>query len=301
MQCGGVIIRRLKLLSIPFRMKSEFQAENQVSKKEKHKKDLRVILNKLPRAQGREELFAYVTGNSDLPGPRANLELAGAFADVVEEHAAGDPGKIWGLLNVMMSVLPEEAPANDPKEFLPFCGVRGMAALASVCPQFLNATLEKLKAMAEDKRWRIREAVAQSIQKLLTGATSRTLKALQTWVGTGNWLIMRAVAAGVAEPTLLKQSRIAKACFEWHRKILSAIQVQEKGRTEAFMVLRKTLGYSLSVLVESDPEKGFSYLHELAKSGDSDLRWIVNENLKKNRLTKNFPEDVSILKEAMGK
>ncbi len=272
-----------------------------MSKKEKHKVELSPILNKLSQAEGREELFAYITGNSDLPGPRANLELADAFADVVEEHATGDSGKIWGLLNVMMSVLPEEAPVNDPKEFLPFCGVRGIAAMSSVCPPFLNATLGKLKALAEDKRWRIREAVAQSIQKLLNGKRSQTLKALQSWVATGNWLLMRAVAAGVAEPSLLKKSQIAKASFELHQKILSAIQAQEKRRTEAFKVLRKTLGYSLSVLVESNPVKGFAYLHELVKSGDSDLCWIVNENLKKNRLIKNFSEEVSILKDAMGK
>jgi hypothetical protein len=272
-----------------------------VGKKEKHKEELSVILKKLPHFERREELFEYITGNSDLPGPRANLELADAFADIVEEHATEDSGKIWGLLNVMMSVLPEEAPVNDPKEFLPFCGVRGIAAMSSTCPQFLNATLGKLKVLAEDKRWRIREAVAQSIQKLLNGVRSKTLKALQSWAGTGNWLIMRAVAASVAEPSLLKKSQIAKASFELHQKILSAIQAQEKGRSEAFKVLRKTLGYSLSVLVENDPVKGFAYLHELVKSKDSDLRWIVNENLKKNRLIKNFPEEVSILKDAMGK
>ncbi len=275
--------------------------ENQVGKKEKHKDELNVIFKKLPRSEGREQLFAYIMGNSDLPGPRANLELAEAFADVVEQLAEGDPGKIWGLLNVMISALPEEAPVNDPKEFLPFCGVRGIAAMSAACPQFLNATLEKLKALAEDKRWRIREAVAQSIQKLLTGKRSQTLKALQSWLGKGNWLVMRAIAAGVAEPSLLKQPRIAKASFELHQKILSAIRDHKKGRTEAFKVLRKTLGYSLSVLVESDPTRGFSFIKELVKSGDSDLRWIINENLKKNRLIKNFPGEVKTLKDAMGK
>jgi hypothetical protein len=280
-------------------MKGKFSAENQVGKKERHKEELSPIFNKLSQTEGREELFAYLTGNSNLPGQRANLELAGAFADLVEEHATEDSGKIWGLLNNMMSFLPEEAPVNDPKEFLPFCGVRGMAALSSACPQLLNATLEKLKALAEDKRWRIREAVAQSIQKLLTGFAHETLKALQSWIGTDNWLIMRAVAAGVAEPTLLKKPQIAKASYVLHQKILSAILAQEESSTDDFKVLRKTLGYSLSVIVESDPVKGFSCMHELVKSGDSDLHWIVNENLKKNRLIKNFPEEVSILKDTM--
>jgi hypothetical protein len=68
-------------------MKAEFLAENQEGKKERHKEELSPIFNKLSRTEGREELFAYITGNSNLPGPRANLELADAFADLVEKHA----------------------------------------------------------------------------------------------------------------------------------------------------------------------------------------------------------------------
>lgn len=208
---------------------------------------------------------------------------------------------MWGLLNVMMAFSPEETPVNDPKEFLPFCGVVGIAALSSARPQFFNATLGKLKALSEDKRWRIREAVAQGIQKLLVKERPNALKALQSWIGTDNWLIMRAVAAGVAEPSLLKQPQVLKASYELHRKILSAILAHEERNTEAFRILRKTLGYSLSVIIGSEPAQGFSYLHELAKSGDSDIRWIVNENLKKNRLIKNFTDKVKALKNALEK
>ncbi|UCE22804.1 MAG: hypothetical protein JSV46_11520 [Candidatus Aminicenantes bacterium] len=272
-----------------------------MNRKEKYKEELDSIIKRIIESGERRELYAYLIDNSHLPGPRANLELSGAFADLVEQHAREDPGSIWGWLNAMMAFYPEEAPVNDPKEFLPFCGVKGMAALTSACPYFLKAALGKLKALSEDKRWRIREAVAQGIQKLLVKERAYTLKALHSWVSTDNWLIMRAVAAGVAEPTLLKQPQITKASFELHRKILSAILDHEERHTEAFRILRKTLGYTLSVIIESDPVQGFSYLRKLAKSGDSDLRWIVNENLKKNRLLKNFPDEVRIVKDAMGK
>ncbi len=282
-------------------MKIKFKTEDQVNRKEKYKEELDSIIKGIIESGERRELYAYLIGNSHLPGPRANLELAGAFADLVEQHATEDPGSIWGWLNAMMAFYTEEAPINDPKEFLPFCGVRGMAALTSACPQFLKAALGKLKALSEDKRWRIREAVAQGIQKLLVKENPYTLKALHSWIGTDNWLIMRAVAAGVAEPSLLKQPQIAKASYEFHRKILSAILAHEERNTEAFRILRKTLGYTLSVITECNPVQGFSYLRELAESGDSDLCWIVNENLKKNRLTKNFPDEVKTLKRAMEK
>lgn len=272
-----------------------------MNRKEEYKKELSSIIKRILKSGERKELFAYIIANSNLPGPRANLELAGVFADLIEKHAAEDSGRLWGWLNAMMAFSPEEAPVYDPKEFLPFCGVKGMAALASACPQFLNAALGKLKALSEDKRWRIREAVAQGIQKLLAKQRSYTLKALHAWIGTDNWLIMRAVAAGVAEPSLLKDPQIVKASFDLHRKVLSAILAHEERNTEAFRVLRKALGYTLSVIIESDPVQGFSYLRKLAKSGDSDFRWIVNENLKKNRLIKNFPDEVRTAKHAMEK
>ncbi len=282
-------------------MKIKFLTEDQVNRKEKYKEELSSIIKRILKSGERKELFAYIIANSSLPGPRANLELAGVFADLIEKHAAEDSGRIWGWLNVMLAFSPEEAPVNDPKEFLPFCGVRGMAALASACPQFLNAALGKLKTLAEDKRWRIREAVAQGIQKLLVKERVYTLKTLHSWVGTDNWLIMRAVAAGVAEPTLLKSPQIVKASFDLHRKVLSAILAHEERRTEAFRILRKALGYTLSVIIEGDPVHGFSYLRKLARSRDGDLRWIVNENLKKSRLVKNFPDEVRTVKQAMEK
>ena len=39
--------------------------------------------------------------------------------------------------------------------------------------------------------------------------------------------------------------------------------------------------------------EGFAYMQQLAEQNDADVLWIVKENLKKNRLLKNFPEEVT--------
>jgi hypothetical protein len=65
--------------------------------------------------------------------------------------------------------------------------------------------------------------------------------------------------------------------------------------------LRKPLGYTPSVVVQSVPEEGFEFLAQLADSQDSDVLWIVRENLKKNRLVKNFPDQVASIKESLNK
>ena len=40
-------------------------------------------------------------------------------------------------------------------------------------------------------------------------------------------------------------------------------------------------------------------MRQLVNSKDADVRWILKENLKKNRLTKNFPEQVESLKKLL--
>jgi hypothetical protein len=43
------------------------------------------------------------------------------------------------------------------------------------------------------------------------------------------------------------------------------------------------------------PKEGFEFLRQLVNSGDNDLLWVVKQNLKKNRLLKNFPGNVASL------
>jgi hypothetical protein len=64
-------------------------------------------------------------------------------------------------------------------------------------------------------------------------------------------------------------------------------------KTDDFKALRRALGYTLSVVVRALPNPGFAWLRELAASSDPDVRWIVRENLKKNRLVKNYPQEVA--------
>ena len=50
------------------------------------------------------------------------------------------------------------------------------------------------------------------------------------------------------------------------------------------------------MVVAALPPEGFAYLHQLAGSPDRDVQWILKENLKKARLTRNFPEEVAMIK-----
>ena len=277
-----------------------------MSKKESHREDLADLLSDFLKTDDEEKIMNFLVSNSNLPGPRGNLELAEAFAEVVADYSVTYPQETWTLASRLADVSPKEAPVNNPKEFLPFCGVVAIGAIGSVHPTFFRKALAFLKKVADDPRWRTREAVAMGIQKLVAKQSKSTLKELESWIANNEWLAMRAVAAGVAEPALLKEKQIARSALELHRKIFAQILAVRERKSDEFKTLRQALGYSLSVVICGIPQEGFEYMRRLVDSQDVDILWIVKENLKKNRLIKNFPNQVAgikklpIMKEAFG-
>ena len=267
-----------------------------MSKKEDHKRDLVQFFDDFLKNEDERAITDYLLAQSNLPGPRGNLELAAAFAELAEDYYEKDPERLWNFCLNLTEVFAEEAPVNDPKEFLPFCGACALGAFGSVSPALYHQALSRLKALSNDPRWRLREGVAMGIQKLVEREGEKTLKELDGWIVRTQWLAMRAVAAGVAEPALLTDKHIAKKALALHKKIFDRILSGNERKPEAFKALRKGLGYSLSVVVAAIPEEGFAYMRQLAESQDSDIRWILNENLKKNRLVKKYPDEVATIK-----
>lgn len=226
--------------------------------------DYRAVLESLPA----DQWVAYLNQESGLPGPRGNIELAEAFADV-----AG-PGLIRRC-------------AESRDEYLATCGAVGFGRLLA---EGEVQAAEALRSLAADSRWRVREGVAMALQRL----GNADMPAL--WAVSGDWadgpfLVQRAVAAGICEPRLLGHPDDARRAVETLDRITASIQGLGPGsrRAEEFRVLRQGLGYCWSVAIAASPAEGFERLERWAASDDKDVRWIVRENLKKARLARADP------------
>jgi HEAT repeat protein len=227
--------------------------------------DYREILSKL------EDWDAYLRAESNLPGPRGNLELAHAAADL------GDRKRFEHFLTFE----PQRAPVNTPDEFITFCGVEGLGRLIAEGQSDLWPTL---RSFASDPRWRTREAVAMALQRVGQVDMDLLLDKLEVW-STGNWLEMRAAAAGLAEPVLLREERHILRALEILDHITAAVESAQE-RKEDFKTLCKGLGYCWSVVVAALPAQGKQSMERWFASTDKDVRRIMKENLKKNRLLK---------------
>jgi len=212
----------------------------------------------------------YLLAHSGLPGPRGNLELGAAVADEADE----DRLRRWAAVD------PEAAPFGSAEEFLPVCGVIGLGRLVADGDRSL---LPELRRLANDPRWRVREAVAIALQRVGDADMPALLAEMQAWAG-GSALERRAAVAALCEPRLLKAADHARAVLALLAQVTEQLPAMPERGTDAFRVLRQALGYGWSVAVVALPEEGKAAFEQLLRSDDRDLRWVVRENLKKRRL-----------------
>lgn len=237
------------------------KSDTHMSKSEEHRK----ILNRL------QDWDDYLRAESNLPGPRGNLELAHAAADL------GDRKRFEHFLTFD----PQRAPVNTPDEFIAFCGVAGLGRLIA---EGQSDLWPPLRAYASDPRWRIREAVAMALQRVGQADMGLLLDRLEDWA-TGNWLEMRAAAAGLAEPVLLREEKHILRGLEILDRITTVVESAQQ-RDEDFKTLCKGMSYCWSVVVAALPARGKQTMEHWFSSTDKDVRRIMRENLKKNRLVR---------------
>jgi hypothetical protein len=274
----------------------------------------RNALSTLPAADWEPYLLAH----SNLPGSRGNLELAQAAADMGTEAQF----RRWASLGP--DVAPENTPgcflvfcgvvglgaimARRGDAFLHApSGTEDVASDAGLpvpadSPE--NASpLRTLRALASDPRWRIREAVAMALQRWGDADMPGLLAVMADWAAGSPWE-QRAAAAALCEPHLLRNPEDVAAILSILDGITATVltlarshseasrsetgQSKERGQRarEAFKTLRQGLAYCWSVAVAALPEVGKPQMEKWLASPDPDIRWIMRENLKKNRLAK---------------
>jgi hypothetical protein len=233
------------------------------------------------------DLRSVLLAASRLPGPRMNLRLIDDFAAAVGD-VVGQPAPpvaaLEAILDAWAAMPVAAAPADQPSVILPCAAVAAYGEVAARRPDWWPDEIAKLRRAAADPRWRVRELVAQALQRMLEADWPRAVAELDAWTASDDPLVLRAVAAAVAEPRLLGVADRADMAAALQRRVVGryrAIDVTGR-RTEAGRALRQALGFTISVTAAATGDLGL--LDELAASDDTDLRWIARQNLSKARL-----------------
>ncbi|MHB8841214.1 MAG: hypothetical protein ACYC56_05410 [Candidatus Aquicultor sp.] len=248
-----------------------------------------------------KEIEDYLCANSNLPGPRGNLTLAFKFADYFEKESIGKD--VLGLLITWVDISPDEAPTNNPREYLTFCGILALGAHYCYADETTKSLImDRLKRAMSDTRWRTREGAAMGFQRIAEKDFNSIKNYFSMWYKGSNNFEKRALIAALAHPPILKDKEIARFSLKISEDILNDILSSDKAsrRSEDFTVLSKGLQYALSVFVAHLPEEGFAFLKKWAQAPDPDIKKIIKANLGKSRLTRKYGDQVNEVLAVLG-
>ena len=205
----------------------------------------------------------YLDQNSGLPGPRANLTLAAVVAELADADLA-------------------EQLLASTDEYRAMCGAIALAMRATD-----SLTQSRIRELARDTRWRVREAVAIGLQRLGDEDLGPVTAIVEEWSTADDFLVQRAAVATLCEPRLLRSPQAAAAAIDACNAATASVGAAPAAarKDPAFRVLRQALGYCWSVAVAADPEPGLRAFRSLDES-DPDIAWIVASNLTKKRLSR---------------
>jgi hypothetical protein len=218
---------------------------------------------------------AFLRSHADLPGPRANLELAAAAVPLATD---ADVERRLGYADT--------AEPNTPDEFVVFCGV---VALGPRLAQGKEAALALARGFAGDERWRLREAVAIALQTLGDADPGALVAIAREWV-EGTPYERRAAVAALCEPRLLGEPATLVAALDVLDSATASLAAEPDRRDPGVVALRKALSYGWSVAVAAAPETGRPRFERWLASDDRDVRRILRDNLGKARLGRADPE-----------
>ncbi len=218
-----------------------------------------------------EKLEKFLLENSDLPGPRANLELAFALSEIYENI---------DILLKWIEIDADQADVNHPGSFLPFCSAVALGRLYAKTKD--NRIVPVLKRLSRDDRWRIREATAFGFQIIGEDNIAELKEIFSGWIDRSDNREKRAILVSLAHPKILDRET-SLFCFKILENVFTNME-----RDDDFDILKKGLEFTISVYAAANPEYGFSFMEKWIGK-DKIIDGIIKSNLKKNRLLQKHP------------
>jgi len=242
-----------------------------------------------------KEIKKFLILNSNLPGPRSNLELLYFFSSYFKEKKDINLELLQFLFD--LSDISYESCLIDSKlEYLPCCAILALGELyLYVTEEYQNKIFEILHSSMNDSRWRVREATAMSLQQIAEVDFLALKNIIESLYENSNFLEKRAFLAALAHPPILKVKENSIFSLNLSEDILNKILLlsTEDIKTDNFKTLSKGLEYSISVFVQNAPEEGFKLMKNFALINNRQIYRILTSNLRKARLTKKYSDQVN--------
>ncbi len=242
-------------------------------------------------------LYKQLARLSGLPGTRPNLPFAERFGDVVAAQGKSADAFIIELANLDANI----APGDTAWEFLPVCGVYALAARAAKDDKAYKKNLVRLHTLADDPRFRVRDAVVATLVRLGTVRQVQLLDDVQPWMD-GYHHAAAVILAIAHEPFLHAVDRYESI----EARLEEAFMLLENApRAAARYPGHKHLVDAMSntprILAARFGVPVFDQLVKWTRTKDPDLRAIIEANLTGTRLVGRYRSEIERVKAALAK
>jgi hypothetical protein len=242
-----------------------------------------------------QPLYAFLCRTSHLPGRDANLELARIFADMCTMH--GSKGE--KLAKKMALLDADEAPGGTELEFLPVCGVLAAGACATANERSRADMLDVLHDRADDLRYRVRDAVVESLAKI--GGVAGDALALDAAPWMDGYFHAAAIVRALAHENWLPH--LHDATIVTMRLDEAFTLAKDAPRAAARYPGRKALIDALSIspglIAGRFGVRIFELFEKWSKVVDPDLRVAIEKMISSKTLLSRYRDDVLRVEAAM--
>lgn len=242
-----------------------------------------------------ERLYSQLALVSGLPGTRANMPVANAFAN----DCAARGKDADRLVFAMASMSAEAAPGASEREFIPMCGVLALGARAARDATLRDKALATLSTAAEDLRFRVREAVPMALVRMGETAGASLVDDVSSW--TDGFFQAAAVLIALSDRAWL--STLDDPGPPLARLDEAFILARDAPRAAARWPGRKALVDTLAVaptpLAARFGVPVFDLLATWSKTEMPELRAAIEIPLRNGSLQNRFPADIERVRAAL--
>lgn len=235
-----------------------------------------------------DALYKHLGLASGLPGPRANLTIANAFAS----DAAARGKAVDKLLFAMVALEPDANPGATAREFLPLCGVLALGARAAADPSLRQRVVGVLHDAAEDPRFRVRDAVPVALARIGEKGSAELLDALASW--TNGYHQAAAVVLALAEGSWVQprdlDAAIARLDESW---TLAKDAPRAATRWPGWKALVEALAKAPAALATRFGVPIFDRLAAWSDTKIPELKDAIEQNLTSKKLAGRFGDEIA--------
>lgn len=233
-------------------------------------------------------LYDFLCRVSGLPGTRINQGIVDAFA----ESCAARGKSVDALLRRMASIHPDEAPGGTVLEFVPVCATAAYGLRAASDPRAEAKLLPILHELADDMRFRVRDAVPPALAAIGARRGEVLLEGVAGWMD--GYFHAAAVLLALTRTEWLSQlndgALVATRLAEAFRLLDDAPRTASrypgyKALVDAIAVAPRALAARFGVII-------FDTLATLAVTKDPHLRELIGKSVSDRALQGRFADDV---------